>query len=121
MRWSAEQWGGAVSVLPIASNASETLPELAQAATQRNLPLVLLDRGHVVADLYEAQTTPHVFVVDGLGRLRYRGAVDDATFRKRIPAQFFLQEAVSALLAGKTPALTETAPYGCAVIREALE
>jgi hypothetical protein len=31
----------------------------------------------------EAQTTPHVFVIDREGILRYRGSVDDVTFRQR--------------------------------------
>jgi hypothetical protein len=82
---------------------------------------VLVDRQHRVADMYAAQTTPHVFVVDGAGRLRYQGAVDDTSFSQRSPSRFFLYEAVQALLAGRSPQVLETRPYGCAIIREALE
>lgn len=80
--------------------------------------MVLIDAGHIVADLYEAVTTPHVFVVDGEGVLRYRGAVDDVTFRKRTATRFFLDEVVVSLLDGHLPELTETPAYGCTIIRE---
>ena len=85
---------------------------------QRGLPTVLIDAEHVVADLYEAVTTPHVFVVDKEGILRYRGAVDDVTFRQRKAARFFLDEAVESLLNGHLPTLTETPAYGCTIVRE---
>lgn len=84
----------------------------------RRLPIVLIDAQHIVADLYGAQTTPHVFVVDRHGILRYRGAVDDVTFRRRNPSRFYLEEAVEALLDGRRPALTDVPAYGCTIVRE---
>jgi hypothetical protein len=68
--------------------------------------------------LFEAVTTPHVFLVDREGILRYRGAVDNITFRQREATRFFLQEAVVSLLQGCLPELTETPAYGCAIVRE---
>ena len=50
--------------------------------------------------------------------LRYRGAVDDVTFRNRQASRFFLEEAIEALLEGHLPTLTETPAYGCAIVRE---
>lgn len=117
LKW-LEEWGGEVELLSIAANRNESARSVEQAARSRNLPRVLLDAGHVAADLYEAVTTPHVFVVDRDGILRYRGAVDDVTFRQRTAARFFLKEAVDALLEGHLPALTETPAYGCAIVRE---
>jgi len=78
----------------------------------------MIDAEHVVADLYGAVSTPHVFVLDRDGILCYRGAVDDVTFRKRQATHFFLEEAVEALLEGHLPTLTETPAYGCAIVRE---
>lgn len=112
------QWGEGVAMLSIAANRSESIQGAAEAAKTRRLPIVLMDAEHVVADLYNAQTTPHVFVIDRGGLLRYRGAVDDATFRQRNPIRFFLDEAVESLLEGHSPALTETPAYGCAIVRE---
>jgi peroxiredoxin len=112
------QWGEQVVMLPIASNRNESIQSLTETAGTRRLPIVLLDLHQVVANLYEAQTTPHVFVIDRDGLLRYRGAVDDVTFRQRNPGRFFLDEAVEALLDGRSPPLTATPAYGCAIVRE---
>jgi peroxiredoxin len=115
------QWSEDVVLLPVASNRIESAEALAEAAKIRRLPLILFDKDDIVADLYEAQTTPHVFVIDRDGIVRYRGAVDDVTFRVRKPTRFFLDEAVEALLAGRLPALAETPAYGCTIVREAVE
>ena len=112
------QWAEEVVMLSIASNRSETFQSIEEASKARRLPIVLIDADHFVADLYEAQTTPHVFVIDRDGILRYRGAVDDVTFRQRKPTRFFLDEAVEALLEGHLPALTDTPAYGCTIVRE---
>ena len=112
------QWGGDVELLSITANRSESIYSVEEAVQARRLPRVLIDAEHVVADLYEAIATPHVFVVDRDGILRYRGAVDDVTFRQRKVTRFFLEEAVEALLDGRLPALEETPAYGCAIVRE---
>ena len=112
------QWAENVAMLSIASNRSESIQSIEEAANVRRLPIVLMDADHFVADLYEAQTTPHVFVIDRDRVLRYRGAVDDVTFRQRKATRFFLDEAVETLLEGYLPALSETPAYGCAIVRE---
>ena len=109
---------GKVELLSIASNQNEPAQSVQEAAHARSLSTVLLDAGHVVADLYEAITTPHVFVVDGDGILRYRGAVDDVTFRQRKSTRFFLDEVIGSLLNGNLPTLTEMPAYGCTIVRE---
>ena len=112
------QWGGDVEFLSIASNRNESALCMAEAVNARHLPRVLRDAEHVIADSYQAITTPHVFVIDRDGILRYRGAADDVTFRQRKPTRFFLEEAIEALLEGRLPALAETSAYGCAIVRE---
>jgi peroxiredoxin len=112
------QWGRDVVMLSVAANRSESVREVEEVAGTRRLPTVLIDAEHVVADLYEAVTTPHTFIVDREGILRYRGAVDDVTFRQRKATRFYLEEAVEALLDGRLPELSETQPYGCTIVRE---
>jgi hypothetical protein len=73
----------------------------------------------MVAGRYGAQTTPHAFLIDRQGILRYRGAVDNVSFRERKPTRFYLQEAVEALLAGQLPEVTEVQPFGCTIVRYA--
>jgi hypothetical protein len=117
----AIQWREEVVLLSIAANRIETAEAISEAARIRRLPLVLIDKDDTVADLYDALTTPHVFVIDRDGILRYRGAVDNVTFRIRKPTRFFLDEAVEALLGGRLPELAETPAYGCTIVREAVE
>jgi peroxiredoxin len=112
------QWRDDVVILSIASNRNENAEALKTAADVRHLPTVLVDAQCFVANLFNAQTTPHVFVIDRGGVLRYRGSVDDVTFRQRIPTRFFLDEAVESLLESHLPALAESPAYGCTIVRE---
>jgi peroxiredoxin len=113
-------WDGRVALLTVAVNACETDEAIATAARIRGLPLVL--RGNSQArEAYEAQTTPHLFVVDADGILRYRGAFDDVTFRQRTPTKVYLREAVTAVMEGRLPDPAETAAYGCAIVCFMLE
>ncbi len=113
-------WGENVVVLSVASNANEPLELLRATASARGLAPVLVDHNHVLADRYAAVTTPHAYVIDAQGLLRYRGAFDDVTFRQRTPARAYLQEAVQALLAGQEPPIEQTPAFGCTIVRHAL-
>jgi hypothetical protein len=78
----------------------------------------LLDPQGRVGKGYAAKTTPHMYVIDGKGVLRYQGGIDDkptpdpadvATARNHVLA------ALSELKAGKPVSVPETRPYGCSV------
>jgi peroxiredoxin len=112
-----DQFPDQVQILPVASNLNETSALIAQVIQQRGLEFVLIDHDCAVANAWGAQTTPHVFIVDQAGILRYQGASDDVTFRKRTPEHFYVLEIVTALLAGRLPDLAETQAYGCAIVR----
>ncbi len=112
------RWGEEVIWLTVAANRNESAEMVRKVAETRHLPRVLLDAECRVADLFGAQTTPHVFVSDRQGILRYRGAVDNVAFRQRQPTQFYLRQAVEALLAGQLPQPAETPAFGCALVRE---
>jgi peroxiredoxin len=113
------QWDPDVALLSIASNANEPDGMLAAVARQRTIPVVLRDADQRVAGRYGALTTPHAFLIDRQGILRYRGAVDDVSFRQREPTRFYLQEAVEALRAGRLPEITDVQPFGCTIVRYA--
>jgi peroxiredoxin len=106
-----------VRLWAVACNQGEGVEELRQAAVQAGLPVVLLDRDQRVADAYGAAATPHVFVIDTQGVLRYAGAPDDSTFRKPVPEHTFLKEAISALVSGREPPTRQTLARGCAIVR----
>jgi len=115
------QWPDDLVLLPVAANRIETPQALAEAALARHIPRVLTDNQLTVADMFAAKTTPHAYVIDRQGILRYRGAIDDVGLRQRRPTRFYLDEAVEALLYGRLPPVPETQPFGCSIVREALE
>jgi peroxiredoxin len=112
-----KDWGDKVIYWSIACNANEPVELLAGVAQHRNLPVLLVDETQSVADLYQAHTTPHVFVIDPQGMLIYQGAVDDVTFRQRIATRHYLHEVVEATLRGQPAPMTQTPAYGCTIVR----
>ncbi len=79
---------------------------------------VLLDEDGTVGQAYAAKTTPHIYVIDGEGTLRYQGAIDSIRSAKASDissATNYLAEAVEAVLAGEEVAEPTTTPYGCGV------
>ena len=112
-----KEWDDPVTLISIASNANEPPDLLRRVAAERDLPLVLHDPGGQIADLYGAVTTPHLFVIDKEGILRYQGAFDDVSFRQRSPTQLYLRQAVEAARSGRSPDPAQTPPYGCTIVR----
>lgn len=110
-------WGNQVAFWAVAANANESMELIQLIADERKLPVVLHDNYQEVTNLYDGQTTPHAFVIDRQGCLRYRGAVSDRTFRQRTATRLYLREAVEALLSGLLPDPAETSPYGCTIVR----
>jgi peroxiredoxin len=79
---------------------------------------VLLDETGVVGQQYEAQTTPHMYVVDPQGKLVYQGAIDDKPSTDKgdlKSARNYVREAVEAVLAKKPVTTAQTKAYGCGV------
>jgi peroxiredoxin len=111
------EWGDRVAVWSVACNRNERMQDLAQAAVERGVEPLLLDPDQSAADRYGVLTTPHIFLIDAAGILRYAGAQDDVTFGQPRPTRSYLGEAAAALLAGQAPPLTETPAFGCAIVR----
>jgi len=79
---------------------------------------VLLDPKGELGRLYSATTTPHMFVIDGAGTLRYMGGIDDKPSSSAASlegARPYVREAVDAVLAGQPVKSASTRPYGCSV------
>jgi len=76
----------------------------------------ILDPEGKIGTLYEAKTTPHMFVIDKTGTLAYMGAIDDkpSTQAADIPdATNYVLAALDSLAAGKPVTVTATQAYGC--------
>lgn len=81
---------------------------------------VLLDETGAVGKKFGATNTPHMFVIDGTGTLVYSGAIDNAPDGEgETPAGgklvSYVDEAISAVAAGKPVATPKTSAYGCSV------
>jgi hypothetical protein len=83
-----------------------------------NSTALLLDVDGKVGHLYEARTTPEMYVVDGKGVLVYKGAIDNrptpdpASLADATP---YVRNALAAVKAGRPVTPSETKSYGCAV------
>lgn len=78
----------------------------------------LLDPKGEVGRLYDAKTTPHMFVIDQKGTLAYAGGIDSepsADPADIATATPYVKNALDELLAGKPVSTAVTKPYGCAV------
>ena len=79
---------------------------------------VLLDPKGVVGRQYNAQTTPHMYVIAPSGKLVYQGAIDDkpsANPKSLKTASPWFKNALLASMNGKKIENGSTSPYGCSV------
>jgi hypothetical protein len=79
---------------------------------------VLFDESGEIGKLYGAKTTPHMYIIDPAGTLRYGGAID--SIRSANPADIpkstnYVSESMNSLLAGQAVANKLTPPYGCSI------
>lgn len=79
---------------------------------------VLLDEDGSMGRAYGAKTTPHMYIIDDEGLLRYAGAID--TIPSADPAdlpnaQNYVTAALSSMADGEEVVTTLSAPYGCSV------
>ncbi len=98
-----------------AKYAEETLANMKARATSKDYPFPYLkDADSSIARAYGARVTPHVFVVDGTGTVRYRGYVDDSAKAEERKTTG-LTDALNALINGRDVATTETRAFGCSI------
>lgn len=111
-----------VVILGINSNVHEPANQVAAHAKEFSIPFpVLKDDGTRVADLYQAERTCEVILLDGKGVIRYRGAIDDqygyGVQRPRRAVKNHLTGAIDSVLAGKPVDTAGTAVVGCLIDR----
>jgi peroxiredoxin len=76
---------------------------------------VLQDPDGKVGKTYGARTTPHMYIIDEKGVLRYAGAIDDDPRGKSATPANHVKTTVNALLSGQPVPAATTEPYGCSV------
>lgn len=79
---------------------------------------VLLDTDGVVGRLYDARTTPHMYIIDASGTLVYLGGIDDKASTQYADvktARNYVRVALDELGHDQTVSTPVTRPYGCSV------
>jgi hypothetical protein len=79
---------------------------------------VLLDPAGTLGRLYDAKTTPHIFVINPKGSLIYNGAIDDRPTTDVSDvngAKNYVSLALAEATSGKPVGTPTSRPYGCSV------
>ena len=112
--------GRGVRFLAVNSNDAERYPADSRAAMQERVesedwPFPYLhDESQAAARAWNAQVTPHLFVLDGELVVRYEGAAD-ADHMTPAENAVWLREALDSVLGGEEPARPATDPVGCSI------
>lgn len=111
-------------VIAINSNNAEVSPEdsydfmIKRAAEKEFKFPYLYDESQAIAKAYGANHTPHVFVLQKVGRdliVKYMGAIDDNTDNPEEVTKYYVNDAINSLLAGEPVAVPSTKSIGCTI------
>jgi peroxiredoxin len=112
-------WLSIISSAP--GKQGHVTPAQADALTaERNAApsAVILDEKGEIGRLYEAKTTPHMYIIDADGKLAYMGGIDSIASAN--PADIgkatqYVPAALAQVMNGEPVAPSVTRPYGCSV------
>ena len=94
----------------------DLLPAMKKRAADKKLDyLYLHDATQQVAKAYGITYTPEFVVLNKARKVVYLGAMDDSPELKMPVTKKYVEDAVTAALAGKTPVVAETPSVGCLV------
>jgi peroxiredoxin len=113
------QWFSIISSGPGKQGYVDKKGALADLVKNQSLATdILLDPTGKTGRLYDAKTTPHIFVLDPKGKLIYQGAIDDKpdTDKNSIAgSKNYLEIALEEFLSGKSVTQGSTKAYGCSI------
>lgn len=96
----------------------DSFEHMVKRAKEKNFPFPYLhDESQEVAKRFGATRTPHVYIVQKVGtelKLAYIGAIDNNTKGENI-TDFYVEDAIKALLEGKEVPLNYTKAIGCTI------
>lgn len=109
--------GKGVAFLAVNSNKQESIEEIAKHSRENEFKFpVLKDDENVIADKFEAQVTPEIFVLNSDFQLLYHGRIDDSQRENNVKSQD-LRKALDEILDGKKVSISETKAFGCTIKR----
>ena len=112
-----------VVFLAINANKNETAEDVGSYAQQHEIPYpILKDDNNVIADAYNAKTTPHTYVIaaDEQQTLVYMGGIEQVPTSPEVCGEMeenYLVPVLNAVLAGQELPYTKTTSKGCSIKR----
>ena len=103
--------------LAINSTAHQTTEKNKEFADKYKIGYPILDdKSGTTGRAYQAQKTPHMFIIDTKGMIAYSGAIDNSPLGKNKDGVInYVDQALAELTSGKTISASNTEPYGCSV------
>ncbi len=109
--------GKGINFVGINSNATESLEWVKSNAAEVGYKFpVLIDKGNVLADKFDAKVTPEVYYFDANNVLLYHGAIDNDRSGNNVTIEY-LRPAAESALAGKAISMTRANAFGCTIKR----
>lgn len=98
-------------------NEDDSFDEMIAYYKSQNLKTYYaLDENSQLADAFGARNTPQCFLFN-TGELVYRGAIDDNVKDPSAVKEYYLKDAINAVIKGQQPAKAETKAIGCTIKR----
>jgi thiol-disulfide isomerase/thioredoxin len=117
----SEKFAGEVVFVGVCSNVQDSPTEVVTYSNKAGITFpMLMDPDQKVADLLQAKRTPEVIVLDASRKIAYRGRIDDQfgiSVARQSATRDDLAEALTSLIAGRTPEIAETKAMGCLIGR----
>jgi len=80
---------------------------------------ILMDNNYAFCSFFKAKVTPEVFLVDQKGETIYEGKIDNWMYalgiKKRVPTEFYLKDAMQAILNNTEILIKKTEAVGCII------
>jgi peroxiredoxin len=105
-----------VVAINVNNDEADRMDKMIERAAQKgfNFPY-LYDPSQKVAKDYGARVTPDVVLLDKNRNVVYTGLIDDQPLEPGNVKKTYLRDAIDAVLAGKTPPVSETKAQGCGI------
>ncbi len=96
--------------------SGDSYEEMVRIANKKKYKFAYLyDETQAIAKSFGATNTPHVFVLNRQLKVSYIGAIDDNARNAASATKKYVEDAVDALLAGKSVPVTKTKAMGCGI------
>jgi peroxiredoxin len=107
-----------VRVVGISSNAGEAYGDVLRVAKERGVRIpIFRDESGQVAEAVGAHSTPTTVVVDGSGKIRFRGWIDNERLPGDPDRQSWLDRALAGILEQRDDFSAQVPIYGCPITR----